>query len=118
MQLNLQHLRYFWAVAQEGSITRACDKLCLAQPTVSGQIIQLERALKTRLFDRQRDRLVLTGAGRMMFRYADRIFGAAQELEDALEGGLAGQRVRLRIGVEADVGKSVLLECLHAVRRM
>ena len=43
-QLNYHHLRYFWMVAREGSIARACTQLHLTQPTISGQLRSLERA--------------------------------------------------------------------------
>mgnify|MGYP003351462914 CR=1 FL=1 len=43
--LNYHHLLYFWTVAREGSIARACEKLRLAQPTISGQLRQLEDVL-------------------------------------------------------------------------
>ena len=44
-KLNYQHLFYFWQVAKVGSITKACDKLGLAQPTISNQITLLEKSL-------------------------------------------------------------------------
>lgn len=50
--LNYHHLLYFWVAAREGSITKACRTLHLAQPTVSGQIKALEKSLKAKLFDR------------------------------------------------------------------
>ena len=43
--LNYHHLLYFWMVAREGSIARASEQLLLAQPTLSGQIRALEKAL-------------------------------------------------------------------------
>jgi|GEM_PF-5138274 len=42
-RLNYQHLYYFWTVAKEGRISRACEKLHLAQPTISGQLAVFER---------------------------------------------------------------------------
>ena len=40
--LNYHHLLYFWTVAREGSITRACEQLRLTQPTISGQLRELD----------------------------------------------------------------------------
>ena len=45
LQLNYHHLRYFWAVAREGGVTRASQKLHISQPTVSAQLRELEQAL-------------------------------------------------------------------------
>ena len=43
--LNYRHLYYFWVVAKEGSVTRASEKLRLAQPTISGQLAVFEDAI-------------------------------------------------------------------------
>ena len=58
--LNYHHLLYFWVVAKEGSLARASQELCLAHPTLSGQIHRLEEALGAQLFTRQGRNLVLT----------------------------------------------------------
>ena len=71
--LNYHHLFYFWTVAREGGVSKAAEHLRLAQPTVSAQIKQFERALGETLLERQGRRVVLTEAGRIVFRYADDI---------------------------------------------
>jgi LysR family transcriptional activator of nhaA len=60
------HLSYFWVVAREGTIARASSELRLAQPTLSGQLRQLERALGEKLFTRRGRNLVLTDVGRVV----------------------------------------------------
>lgn len=97
--LNYHHLHYFWVVAREGSVTRACELLHLSQPTVSGQIRELEKALKTPLFAKAGRGLVLTETGQAVFRYADDIFTLGRELMDLVSGRPVGQPVRLRVGV-------------------
>ena len=62
--LNYHHLLYFWTVAREGSIARACALLLLTQPTISGQLRALDKALGVKVFDRVGRRLVLTETGR------------------------------------------------------
>lgn len=100
--LNFNHLQYFWMVAREGSITAACRKLHLAQPTVSAQLRTLERSLGHDLFQRVGRSLVLTDAGRTVFRYADEIFSLGGEMLDTLRGRPASGTLRLTVGV-ADV---------------
>lgn len=97
--LNYHHLYYFWTVAREGSVTRACEVLHVSQPTVSGQIRELERALKAPLFAKAGRGLALTDTGRAVFRYAEEIFALGRELMDLVSGRPVGQPARLRVGV-------------------
>ena len=97
--LNYHHLLYFWMAAREGSITKACRALHLTQPTVSGQIRALERALKVRLFERSGRTVALTDTGRLVYRYADEIFSLGRELQDALHDRPHGQPLRFAVGV-------------------
>ena len=75
--LNYHHLLYFWTVAKEGRIAKACRKLLLAQPTISGQLRLLEESLGEKLFVRAGRGLALTEVGQVVYRYADEIFGSA-----------------------------------------
>lgn len=97
--LNYHHLHYFWVVAREGSVTQACEALHLSQPTISGQIRELERAMKARLFVKSGRGLTLTETGQAVFRYADDIFALGRELMDLVSGRPVGRPVRLRVGV-------------------
>ena len=97
--LNYHHLLYFWTVAREGSIAAACRRLHLTQPTVSSQIKVLERPLKAKLFSRQGRSIVLTEAGRLVYRYADEIFSLGGELVDAVAGRTTGSGLRFVVGV-------------------
>ncbi len=110
--LNYHHLLYFWAVAREGSVTKASQQLRLAQPTVSGQLKSLEDALGEKLFERTGRRLVLTDVGRVVFRYADEIFSLGRELQDTLKGRPTGRPVRFTVGVADAVPKLVAYRLL------
>ena len=110
--LNYHHLLYFWAVAREGSVTRASEQLHLAQPTVSGQLKALEEALGERLFERTGRRLVLTDVGRVVFRYADEIFSLGRELQDTLKGRPTGRPIRFTVGVADAVPKLIAYRLL------
>src|SRR5690349_9723787 len=97
--LNYHHLLYFWTVAREGSIARACDLLYLTQPTISGQLRALERAVGHKLFERVGRNLVLTEMGRVVYRYAEDIFSLGRELQDTVQGRPPGRPQRLLVGV-------------------
>jgi LysR family transcriptional activator of nhaA len=112
--LNYHHLLYFWTVAREGGVSRAAEKLSLAQPTVSAQIKLLEDAIGEKLFTRQGRRLVLTDGGRVVYRYADEIFGIGRELLQTLRGRpSAGRAVPLTVGVANAVPKMIVQRLLQ-----
>lgn len=100
--LNYHHLLYFWTVAKEGSIARACDRLLLAQPTISGQLRLLEKTLGDKLFVKVGRRLTLTETGQVVYRYADEIFSLGREMVDAVRGRPTGRPLELVVGI-ADV---------------
>ncbi|MFI9742591.1 transcriptional regulator CynR [Streptomyces sp. NPDC052494] len=70
MQPELRHLRYLLAVAEHANFTRAAEELRIAQPTLSQQIKQLEKALGAQLLDRTGRTVRLTDAGEAYARYA------------------------------------------------
>lgn len=111
--VNYHHLLYFWLVAREGSLARACAELRLAQSTVSKQIHQFEDVLGHRLFTKSGRRLVLTESGRVVFRYADEIFGLGREMLDTLKDRPVGRPITVTIGV-ADVVPKMIAERLLA----
>ena len=98
--LNYHHLLYFWTIAREGTISAACQRLGLAQPTISKQLQQLERSLGERLFDRVGRNLVLTKFGQMVFLYADEIFSLGRELQEVVEGRPADRPQRFVVGIQ------------------
>jgi len=111
--LNYHHLRYFWAAAKEGGVTRASEKLNISQPTVSAQIRDLEEALGAKLFARAGRRLVLTDVGRVAYRYADEIFGLGRELLDTVKGRSTGRAPRLAVGIANVVPKLIAYRLLE-----
>lgn len=116
--LNYHHLLYFWTVAREGSIVRACDKLLVAQPTISGQIKMLEDALGEKLFMKSGRGLALTEVGRVVYRYADEIFGLGRELQDVLKGRPRGRPLRLVAGISDLLPKFIAYRILQPALAM
>jgi len=107
--LNYHHLHYFWVVAREGSVTKACDILHLSQPTISGQIRELEKAMKAPLFTKSGRGLALTETGQAVFRYADDIFALGRELMDLVSGRPVGKPIRFQVGVVDVMPKLIAL---------
>ncbi|MGD9749549.1 MAG: LysR family transcriptional regulator [Acidimicrobiia bacterium] len=104
--LNYHHLRYFWAVAKEGNLTRAARQLHVSQSSLSAQIKQLETQLGQPLFTRTGRSLTLTDAGRLAFAHAETIFATGTELLVALREGRREQRTVVRIGAVATLSRN------------
>ena len=111
--MNFNHLRYFWAVAHQGSLTAAAARLNLSQSALSVQIQKLEHQLGHKLFDRVGRRLELTEAGRIALDYADTVFQAGQELLSTLRGQPASSRPVLRVGALTTLSRNFQLEFLR-----
>jgi len=106
--LNYHHLYYFYVVATEGSIVKAKEKLLLAQPTISGQLRELESQLGRPLFERKRQRLHLTEEGRFVLDYAQRIFNLGTEMADALKDRPPEGRLRVQIGLVTGTPRAIV----------
>lgn len=113
--LNYHHLRYFWVVAKEGSLARAAELLRVSQPSISGQIRELESALGQRLFKKEGRRNTLTEAGRMVHRYAEEIFSLGGELMNAVNERPTESALRLHVGLTDSFPKLVGNEILKPV---
>ncbi|MHB1319767.1 MAG: LysR family transcriptional regulator [Anaerolineae bacterium] len=113
MELNYNHLRYFQAVAHEGNLTRAAERLHVSQSAVSVQIKQLETQLGHSLFERRGRQLVLTEAGHIALEYADTIFAAGDELVGTLHLSSTATRHVLRVGALATLSRNFQLEFLR-----
>jgi LysR family transcriptional regulator, benzoate and cis,cis-muconate-responsive activator of ben and cat genes len=81
MNIELRHLRYFVAVAEERNFTRAAQRLHIAQPPLSRQIQQLEEVLGVQLFERNSRPLKLTDTGRFFYSHAIQLLAQSAELE-------------------------------------
>ena len=118
MQINYRHLYHFWAVAKEGHLTRAAEKLHLSQSSISMQIRELEGRLGHDLFIREGRRLKLTEAGRMVLAYAESIFSLGSEMLAAVAAGEGHNKKRLRIGAVATLSRNFQDNFLRPLLRM
>jgi LysR family hydrogen peroxide-inducible transcriptional activator len=106
--MEIHQLRYFVAVADEGSFSRAAAKVRVAQPSLSQQIQKLETEMGQPLFDRLPRSVVLTEAGECLIDYARQILatiGDARRCVDEFKGKVAG---RLAVGAIPTIAPYVL----------
>lgn len=103
--MELRHLRYFVAVAEELSFTRAAARLHTAQPSLSQQIRQLEKSIGVKLLDRSRHHVALTNAGRTFLQQAKDILSRVEHAERLARQAADGQAGDLSVGTfpSADV---------------
>jgi LysR family transcriptional regulator, transcriptional activator of nhaA len=113
--LNMKHLRYFWAVATHGSIARASEMLHLTPQTISGQLRELEDQIGAKLFAKSGRTLALTDSGQLVFSYADEIFRLTGELQDVISGRPCASAVPLKVGIAMVVPKLLAYRVLAPV---
>ncbi len=114
--MELRHLRYFVAVAEELNFRRAAERLHLAQPSLGRQVRDLEEEIGERLFERDRRRVTLTDAGRVLLTDARALLaGAESAIQAAREAGRT-QHGTLRIGNIGPLTGTFLARSLAALR--
>jgi LysR family hydrogen peroxide-inducible transcriptional activator len=106
--MELHQLEYLLAVAEEGSVTRAAEKLMLAQPSLSQQLRKLEREVGQPLFDRLPRGVVLTEAGRRLVEDARRILAGVQDARRHVADARSGVGGPLTVGVIPTVAPFVV----------
>lgn len=111
--LSYHHLRYFRAIANEGSLTRAAEHLKISQSALSTQLRNLEDSLGTALFLRQNKSLVLTEAGRIALEYAESIFRSGEEMVDVLQNQGTASRKVLRVGSVSTLSRNFQISLLR-----
>lgn len=111
--LNYHHLRYFHAVAREGSISRAAEKLRTSQPSICAQVKQLESALGETLYRRSGRSIVLTEFGRLIHGYAEEIFALGRELLTVAKRAPTARTLRLNVGIMDSFPKLLSLDILR-----
>jgi len=106
-QLNYSHLQYFWAVAHEGSVVKAAERLHITPQTISGQIRLLEETVGQPLFNRVGRRLVLSEMGHVVLEYADEIFSIGAELSQVVREQRSAGPAKLSVGIVNSIPKLI-----------
>lgn len=115
--INYHHLFYFKTIAEEGSVSRAAEKLLVGQPTLSAQLKQFEDTLGVQLFERQHKKLVLTEQGKVALDYSKNIFRMGSEMYEVLHDRLKPLKPSLHLGALDSIPKQIVLQMVkHAFR--
>ncbi len=114
--MELRHLRYFTAVAEELHFGRAAARLHIAQSPLSQQIRRLERELGVSLFERSRRSVRLTDAGRLLQEHAAPLLAQADRLEATMRDAAAGRTGALTVGFVGSATYTTLPAVVRAHR--
>ena len=115
--MELRHLRYFVAVAEQLNVRRAARRLHLSQPPLSRQIHDLEDELRTKLFDRSKQRLALTPAGECFLKEARRILSQVQRAVQLAQATGRGEAGQLSIAILPPIGGLFLPPAIRVFRK-
>lgn len=114
--MELRHLRYFVAVAEEQNFSQAAERLRMSQPPLSKQIKQFEKELGVKLFDRKGRGVQLTEVGRLFLEEARRILAQVDQSVDMVRQAGDGRIGRLTVGFLPSAAHSVLPTVLREFR--
>ncbi len=101
-ELDLHRLNVFYTVVNEGTLSKAGERLFMSQPAISAHIKALEQQLGVRLFDRIGRRSVVNKAGELLYKKAEELFTVADDLKACMEDLRGVSNGRLTIGVSMD----------------
>jgi DNA-binding transcriptional LysR family regulator len=116
--MELRHLRYFVAVAEDLSFTKAAEKLRLAQPSLTRQVRNLEDEMGVKLLDRSNNRVALTEAGRLFLFDSKKLLAQCAESVAAAQRMNRGESSDLNIGYVANIHYGLLPATLGAFRKL
>lgn len=112
--LNYNHLYYFWMVCKQGSVTKAAEALFLTPQTVTGQIKALEERMGGAVLTRRGRGIEPTELGRLVFKYADKMFGLSYEMLDSIHYSQHAN-VLFDVGVADALSKHLVSKILLAL---
>ena len=116
--MDLRHFRYVQKIAEERSFSKAAEKLFLAQPALSQYILNLERELGTKLFDRSKNPIRLTYAGEIFLHKAQLILEIEQDLSTEIKNLAQSDRGCLKIAISPNRGSYLLPKILPTFSRV
>jgi DNA-binding transcriptional LysR family regulator len=115
--MDLRHLETFAKVAELKSFTKAADELYLTQPTVSKQIVDLEKYFNVRLIDRTKRNVMLTKAGEILLKYAKDFLYLKKETADAIAAFKGLKKGSVLVGASNIPGVYILPQALNIFKK-
>lgn len=114
--MNLFHLRYFMKLAEEQHYTRAAEKLCISQPSLSNAISQLEKELGIRLFEKEGRRIRLTELGKQFYKCVEESLKTLDTGIETLQLASKGNGI-VRLGILRVLGVDFIPELIASFKK-
>ncbi len=116
--MELRQLEYFVAIVETGSFNQAAERCHVSQPSLSQQIIKLEKEIGRKLFDRLGRSIALTEVGNLLYPHAQSILSGVQQAKYAVTDGYSVDEGSLQIGIIPTLGPYVLHETVKSFQTM
>lgn len=113
--VSIRTLRYFIALVQEGNVSAAAESLHVTQPTLSRQLLELEKGFGVQLYERGNKRISLTESGMTLYEYARAIVELADKAEEEVPAPGNAVRGSVYIGAGETAGMKVISSAIRAV---
>ena len=117
VSLNIENLKMFCLVVDEGSISQAARLSFVSQPAVTRQIHQLENFYGTLLFDRTEGKLIVTETGRMLYPFANAIINDFNRSKEVIQQATGEYNANLRVGASLTIGEFLLPSLLGRFKK-
>ena len=115
--LEIRHLKLIKTINETGNMTRAAEKLFLTQPALSHQLLDLEGKLEIPLFHRTKKKMILTQAGKMLLKSAEKVLLEIKQAEREISKMVHGETGVLRIGTTCVLSYKWLPNIMHQLQR-
>ncbi len=116
-KMELRHIETFLKIAELKSFTRAADELCITQPTVSKQIVDLEHFFEVRLIDRTKRTVTLTKAGEIFYQYAVDMVNLKKDAVDAIASFRGLKKGKMTLGASTIPGIYIMPRLLSDFKK-
>ena len=115
--MDLRHFETFLKIAELKSFTKAAEAICLTQPTVSKQIVELERFFDVKLIDRTKRTVALTRAGEILLKYAKDFVNLKKDTIEAIAAFRGVKKGTIIVGASTIPGIYILPKVLSAFKK-
>jgi LysR family nitrogen assimilation transcriptional regulator len=114
--MDIRQLKYFVAIAEEGSLSAAAQRVNVAQPSLSQHVIALEGELRVKLLERSPRGVILTGPGEVLLNHAREIIGAMESAKEAVRQSGSEPQGNVTFGLPSSIASVLSVPLAETIR--